>query len=69
MLIYIASESGMPNNQRAERERFIVDYGPGGRLFSYYHCQDPKFTSGYCFNYLIGGVDENTRTKENTGTR
>ncbi len=54
MIIYLASESGMPVGERKKREDFIHRMGPHGRLFSYYHIvNNSRFTSGTCFRYLI----------------
>lgn len=62
MIIYIASESGMPVGELREREDFIHSEGPGGRLFSYFHIASTKYTSGFCFNHLAG-VDQDEPEK------
>lgn len=70
MRIYIASESGMPHGELREREDFIVDEGPFGRLFSYYHISSKKFTSGTCFRYLTEkGSHEIQRIEESPRIR
>jgi len=69
MNIYIASESGMPNAQLFSREDFIIKEGSSGRLLSYYHITDSKFSSGKCFRYLIEERNnESIGTQESTGT-
>jgi hypothetical protein len=65
MIIYIASESGMPRDQTESREDFIYRRGPGGRLVSYYHITTKGFSSKVSFNYLIDRMeDEDEKGRE-----
>ena len=68
MFIYIASESGMPVNEVRERENFLIRYGTGNRLLSYYHINTGKM-SKISFHHLIKRKqNENQRAEENLGT-
>ncbi len=68
MLIYIASESGMPVNEVREREDFLIKCGTGNRLLSYYHIDTGRM-SKISFHHLTKRKsNENQRPKTHLGT-